>query len=41
MNEHDDISDRLGILMYTHLDKLLPQHEDLLLVDPVIWERGP
>ena len=39
--EHDKIFDRLGELMYTNPDELLPQHQHLLLMDPEELGEGP
>ena len=33
LKEHDEIFDKMGELMYTDPDELLPQHQHLLLVD--------
>ena len=33
LKQHKEIYDRLGELMYTDRDKLLPQHQHLLMVD--------
>jgi hypothetical protein len=41
VKEYDNIFDRLGEMMYTDPDELLPQQQHLLLVDPVELGEGP
>ena len=33
LKQHDEVHDRLGELMYTDPDELLPQHQHLLMID--------
>ena len=41
VKEKNKIFDRLGELMYTNPDELLPQHQYLLMVDPAELGEGP
>ena len=41
VKENDDIFDRLRELMYTNTDKLLLQHQHLLMVDTSELGEGP
>ena len=41
VKENDEMFDRLGELMYTDPDELLPQHQHLLMVDLSELGEGP
>ena len=41
VKEHDKIFDRLGEVMYTEPDEVLPQHQHLLMVNTAKLGEGP